>query len=157
MYTVMKLLSTQQLQNNRCKWRWKSIDFWQIWNVNIASTWWMERYWPHWLLLFFFRSRLPGGAVFLKSYLKKSWKKSHEKILQWTLFFRKDARTAGNFSKKETPSLFFSCEFCDIFSNSFFKKHFRVTAFVFSSSGSWFHARVKVSFTFIASHTIKSS
>ena len=109
------------------------------------------------IIIFSFRSRLPGGAVFLKSYLKKSWKKSHEKILQWTLFFRKDARTAGNFSKKETPSLFFSCEFCDIFSNSFFKKHFRVTAFVFSSSGSWFHARVKVSFTFIASHTIKSS
>ena len=35
---------------------------------------------------------------------------------------------AGNFIKKEALLQVFSCEFCEIFNNTFFTKHLRTTA-----------------------------
>ena len=51
-----------------------------------------------------------------------SWKFriSHKKYLCWSLFLIK---LQISFYSKETPTQFLSCEYCDIFKNSFFKEH----------------------------------
>ena len=50
------------------------------------------------------------------------------KHLCQSLFFNKVAGAACNFIKKETLTQVFSCEFCEISKNTFFKEHLRMTA-----------------------------
>ena len=47
-----------------------------------------------------------------------------------SLFFNKVAGGAGNFIKKLALAQEFSCEFCEIFKNTFFTEHLLMTAFV---------------------------
>ena len=51
------------------------------------------------------------------------------KHLCQSLFFNKVAGAACNFIKKETLAQMFSCEFCEIFKNTFFKRTPLVAAF----------------------------
>ena len=45
-------------------------------------------------------------------------------------FFNKVAGVAWNSINKETLAQVFSCEFCEIFKNTYFTEHLRTTAFV---------------------------
>ena len=45
-------------------------------------------------------------------------------------FFNKAAGVAWNSINKETLAQVFSCEFCEIFKNTYFTEHLRTTAFV---------------------------
>ena len=49
-------------------------------------------------------------------------------FLRQSLFFNKVAGAAGNFIKQETLTQVFSCEFCEIFKNTFFSEHLWTTA-----------------------------
>ena len=75
-------------------------------------------------------SRSSHLEVFYKISVLKNVTKYTEKdlcwSLCWSLFFNKvaDLRSA-TLTKKETPTQFFSCEFCDIFKKTFFREHFR--------------------------------
>ena len=48
---------------------------------------------------------------------------------------------ACNFIKKVTPAQVFSCEFCEIFENSFFAEHLWVSASAHYTSSCYFHER----------------
>ena len=54
-----------------------------------------------------------------KGVLKNSTKFTGKHLCQ-SLFFDKVAGQVCNFIKKETLALMFSCEFCEIFKNTFF-------------------------------------
>ena len=54
-----------------------------------------------------------------KRVLKNSTKFTGKHLCQ-SLFFDKVAGQVCNFIKKETLALMFSCEFCEIFKNTFF-------------------------------------
>ena len=45
-----------------------------------------------------------------------------------SLFFNNVSGLARNFIKKDTLSQVFSCKFCEIFKNTFFREHLQVTA-----------------------------
>ena len=78
------------------------------------------------LLLF-----VSGGAreVFCKEGVFKFFTKFPGKHLHRTLFYIKVASTC-NFIKRETPTLVFSCEFCETFQHTFFIEHLEPTASV---------------------------
>ena len=59
------------------------------------------------------------------------------KHLRQSLFFNKVAGGACNFIKKETLAQVFSCEFCEIFKNTFFTEHLRTTASKILSAASF--------------------
>ena len=62
--------------------------------------------------------------VFYKKYVFKNFAKFTGKQLWQSLFFNKVA------GEEETLMEVFSCEFCEIFKNTLFTEHLRVTAFV---------------------------
>ena len=67
-----------------------------------------------------------------KVFLKKS-QNSQENTCA-SLFFNKIAGLKGcNFNKKETQAQVFSCEFCKIFKNTYFKEHLRTAASKFTT------------------------
>ena len=57
----------------------------------------------------------------------KSFVKFTGKHLYKSLLFNKVAGLACNFSKKDTLAQVLSCEFCEIFKNTFFKENLRTT------------------------------
>ena len=61
--------------------------------------------------------------VFYKKGILKNFAKFTEKDLRQSLFFNKVA--GYSFIKKETIAQMFSCEFCEIFKNTFFTEHLR--------------------------------
>ena len=65
-----------------------------------------------------FRSNRP--EVFYKKGVLRNFAKFTGKHLCQSLFFNKVAGTACNFIKKETLAQVFSCQFCEIFNNTFF-------------------------------------
>ena len=70
--------------------------------------------------------------VFYKKGVLKNFAKLTGKHLCQILFLNKVAGAASNFIKKETLVQAFSCEFCEIFNNTLFTEHLRVTASVSS-------------------------
>ena len=68
----------------------------------------------HWLLEEFYKE---GGVL-------KNFTKFTRKHLRWSLFLIKLQVGGCNFIK-ETPAQVFSCEFCEIFKNTFFKENTR--------------------------------
>ena len=65
-----------------------------------------------------YRSSRP--EVFCKEGVLKNFAKLTGKHLRQSLFFNKVAGGACHFIKKETLAQVFSCEFCEIFKNTFF-------------------------------------
>ena len=65
--------------------------------------------------------------VFYKNILKNLVKFTGKCLCQ-SLFFHKVASQACNFIKKEILVPVFSCEFCEIFKNTFFTEHLRASA-----------------------------
>ena len=64
----------------------------------------------------------------VKKGVLRNFTKFTGKHLRQSLFFNKVAGGACNFIKKETRAQVFSCEFCEIFKNTFFTEHLRTTA-----------------------------
>ena len=86
---------------------------------------------------------LPCRTSQQKYYLKKGALKNFVKFagkhLCQALFLNKVAGLrldASNFIKKETLAQVFSCEFCEIFKNTYFTEHLRMTA---SGGGMWWN------------------
>ena len=71
---------------------------------------------------------------FMKKGVLENFAKFTGKHLCQSLFFnkvadlRKTPPMACNFIKKDTLAQVFSCEFCEIFKNTFFTEHLRLTA-----------------------------
>ena len=66
--------------------------------------------------------------MFCKKGALKHFVKFTGKHLHQGLFFNKVAGGACNFIKKETQAQVFSCEFCEIFKNTFLTDHLWITA-----------------------------
>ena len=66
------------------------------------------------------------SEVFFKKGVLKTFAKFAGKQLCQSLYFNKF--TGCNFTKKEALTQFFSCEFREIFKNTFFTEHLRTTA-----------------------------
>ena len=75
---------------------------------------------------YFFRSG--HQTCSMKKGVLRNFTKFTGKHLCRTLFFKPKA---CNFIKKETPAQMFSCEFCEIFRNTFFTEHLWKTASIF--------------------------
>ena len=65
-----------------------------------------------------------GGVLQKKIFLETS-QNSQEKTCATVSFLIK--LQTSNFVKKETPAQVFSCEFCEIYWNTFFTEHLRAT------------------------------
>ena len=77
-----------------------------------------------------FRSSRP--EVFCKKGVLRNFTKFTGKHLCQRLFFNKVSGKGCNFIKKETLAQAFSCEFCEIFKNTFFYRTPLVAASVFT-------------------------
>ena len=78
-----------------------------------------------------FRSSHP--EVFCNKSALKNFTQLTRKPLYWGLFFNKVAGLRlVTLSKKKTPTQVFSCEFCEIFNNTFFHRTPLVAASYFS-------------------------
>ena len=64
----------------------------------------------------------------MKKGVLKNFAKSTGKHLSQSIFFNKVAGLTCIFIKKETLAQVSSCEFCEIFQNTFFIEHLRATA-----------------------------
>ena len=89
------------------KW-WKWYTAWKISDSHQSLSWWS-----------WFRSSYQRCS-FKKGVLKNFTKLTGKHLCQ-CLFFNKVAG-ACNFIKKETLAQVFSCQFCEIFKNTFFKR-----------------------------------
>ena len=79
-----------------------------------------------------FMNRSSHRRYFVKTGGLKNYAKFTRKHLCWSLVFRKVAGL--RLAKKETPTQVFSCEFCEIFKNTFFTEHLWTTASVWINS-----------------------
>ena len=66
----------------------------------------------------------------IKKMFFKNFAKFTGKQIYRISFFDKVAIAGCNFIKKETPIQMFSCEFCEIFKNTFLPEHLQTTASV---------------------------
>ena len=76
----------------------------------------------------FFLAQKQPPEVFYKKAGLENFAKFTGKYLSKSLFLIKLQISACNFTKKETLSQVFSCEFCEISKNTFFTEHLRTTA-----------------------------
>ena len=73
-----------------------------------------------WVLKVLGNKKAVTQSYSVKNVFLKISQNSQKKNLRQNLFFNKVAGATCNFIKKEALSQVFSCEFCEIFKNSFF-------------------------------------
>ena len=115
------------MEREKCYYKWSSKYFEKI-NRNVENKNSVDYSITSEVIVFL--QKEPPEVLCKKGYFRNFAKFTGKHLCQ-SHFFNKVAGQACNFIKKEALVQVFSCEFCEISTNTFFTEHFRTTASAF--------------------------